>query len=232
MIREELSKYLFRYINTVEPSPELVVSVPKMMDATAFFPGGTGLWKEEQSNKFPSILVLGQDFSTVHLYDKMMRAEKRDIDGPTWRNLRKLFQEAELDLTECFFSNVFMGLRNTESMTGRFPGAKDNTYVKRSTAFLMLQIKIICPRIIITLGKYPSEILSILSDDLNSWKSGMALRSPEKGILENVFIEGHRCTCIALVHPSMRNSNVHRRKYKDFSGNGAEVAMLRDALNQ
>lgn len=50
----------------------------------------------------------------------MVEGNKADLDSPTWNNLIKLFEEAGVDLKKCFFSNVFMGLRDTEKMTGRF----------------------------------------------------------------------------------------------------------------
>jgi hypothetical protein len=47
MKRYKLSEKLFEHINLVEPYPDLVTKVTTMIDITAFFPGGKGLWKEE-----------------------------------------------------------------------------------------------------------------------------------------------------------------------------------------
>lgn len=230
MNREELSRYLFKKTELIEPYPELVAPISTMLGVTAFFPGGYGLWKEEASDVFPSVLILGQDFSTEDEYILMLQTGKNEINGPTWRNMRKLFSEAELNLSDCFFSNIFIGLRKTKSMVGKFPGSKDKLYVSRCLDFMALQIKTIEPKIIVTLGKYPSELLSLVSEDLNSWKNGKALSDPNNGFKERVNINGHICTCIALEHPSMRNSNVKRRIYGDKKGSEAEVAMLREAL--
>jgi len=79
-----------------------------MIDITAFSQEG----KAYGLKKFPSILVLGQDFSTVDCYNKMLRNELTDLECSTWRNLIKLFRESDVDLKEFFFSNVFMGLEN------------------------------------------------------------------------------------------------------------------------
>jgi uracil-DNA glycosylase len=231
MRREELSQKLFKNINLVEPYPNLVSGIDKMIDLTAFFPGGKGLWKEEESEVFPSILVLGQDFSTEKEYVIMLQNKVNDLGGSTWRNLRKLFMEADVELLDCFFSNVFMGLRKTDSMTGKFPGFKDQEYVSRNIGFLLFQIDTIKPKLIITLGKYSAELVSKLSDDLNSWRNNKALREPDIGLKKDVEINGNILTCVALEHPSMRMSNVKRRRYKDFVGNEAEVRMLKDALN-
>lgn len=230
MKREELSEKLFGHINIVEPYPNLVSGVSKMIDITAFFPGGKGLWKEVEADVFPSILILGQDFSTEKEYKRMLQSKVNDLDGPTWRNLRKLFIEANVNLLDCFFSNVFMGLRKTESMTGKFHGFKDEGFVRRNIEFLLFQIDIIKPKLIITLGKYSTEMLAKLSDDLSSWRNYKALRQPDIGLKRYVKINGNTVTCIALEHPSKRNSNVKRRKYKDFVGNEAEIRMLMDAI--
>lgn len=86
MEREKISKVLFKKINIVTPYPHNVKLVEKMMNITAFFPGGTGLWMEDGSSEIPSILVLGQDFSTVDDYNRMMRSETNDLGCATWRN--------------------------------------------------------------------------------------------------------------------------------------------------
>lgn len=231
MKRYELSEKLFEHINLVEPYPDLVTEVTTMIDITAFFPGGKGLWKEEESDVFPTILILGQDFSTEKEYMRMMQNKVNDINGSTWRNLRELFKEANVSLIDCFFSNVFMGLRKTESMTGKFPGFKNEDFVSRNIEFLLFQINVIKPKLIITLGKYSAELVSKLSDDLNSWRNYRALRQPDIGLKKDIKINGNILTCVALEHPSMRRSNVKRRRYKNFVGNEAEVRMLKDALN-
>lgn len=60
--------------------PDKVKLVEKMLDITAFFPGGRGLWLEQDSTDFPSILILGQDFSTVKAYEAMIEGNKADLN--------------------------------------------------------------------------------------------------------------------------------------------------------
>ncbi|MGH4125930.1 MAG: uracil-DNA glycosylase family protein [Clostridium sp.] len=232
MERNELPKLLYKNIDMVKPYPNTVKPVDKMVDITAFFPGGKGLWLEEYSEVFPSVLVLGQDFSTVKQYKRILRNEATDLECATWRNLIKFFNEAGIDLKDCFFSNVFMGLRDTVSMTGEFPGSKDEDFVKRNIDFLYYQIDVIKPKVIITLGIPSSEFLAKLSSDLDCWTDGKALRVPNIGLQKNVRFKDNVCTCLALEHTSCRNANVKRRKYinnsGDHCGNDAEVEMLRD----
>ena len=52
-------------------------------------------------------------------------------------------------------------------------------------------------------------------------------------VLNDVVFRGvddHSCSIVALVHPSMRNSNVRHRRYGDLTGNEAELAMVREAV--
>ena len=229
--RDSLSFLLFNSMNIVEPYPDSVAPVKCMVATeTAFFPGGKGLWLDDNSMFLPDILVLGQDFSTEEWYDEMFNGKEKDLDSPTWINMISLFKQAKIDLNRCFFSNVFMGLRRTKSMTGKFPGFKDRLFVKRNIDFLSYQIKVIKPKVIITLGKYAAELLTSLSQqDLQNWKDWQALRAANVGFIRNVKFLDHICNCIALEHPSMRYSNVKRRRYQGLCGNEAEVKMLEDA---
>jgi uracil-DNA glycosylase len=235
MNRHDIPLILFDNTGMVQPYPADVSPVNRMLDITAFFPGGKGLWSEEYTDIIPNILVLGQDFSTLKDYEKMAKNESTDLGCPTWRNLIALFNEVGIDLKQCFFSNVFMGLRKTDSLVGKFPGSRDIDFVKRNLDFLLFQIDLIKPRMIVTLGRPASEMLSTITDQISyDWEKGKALKTPYNGLKKEVQIGSHTTLCIALEHTSMRNSNVKRRKYKnasgDFSGHQAEVEMLKDGL--
>lgn len=233
MKREEIPEILFNKINEfIKSSPANVATVRKMVETTAFFPGGKGLWLEkDQKDINPDILVLGQDFSHIEYYEEVLRGKKKDTDGATWRNLIKLFEQAEIDLNRCFFSNVFMGLRVSDIMTGNFPGIKCKNYIEESVKFLLFQIETTKPKVIITLGKNPADILSKLgSKELDIFKNGNALKIKNEGLKLNVCIKGHKCNVVALEHPSMRHLNIKRRQYKDLTGNDAEVTMLKYAV--
>ncbi len=232
MNRSNLPIILFENMKIVEPYPEKVAPVPKILERTAFFPGGLGLWDSNECERIPSILVLGHDFSTERQYIEMLNEERNGLTDPTWRNLIKLFNEAGIPLEDCFFSNVFIGLRKTKSMTDEFPGNRDKEFVKRNLKFLTYQINMIKPKLIITLGKYAADMLVQLSHtDLSEWKNYEALKKPDVGFIKAVNFNDVKCNCVALEHPSMRNSNVKRRRYGDFVGNEAETLMLKEALH-
>ena len=57
--------------STIPPYPRAVVPVPEPIVGTAFFPGGLGLWLDEDDGvqQFPKeVMVVGQDFNTVTTY--------------------------------------------------------------------------------------------------------------------------------------------------------------------
>ena len=200
LTRDNLSLLLFNSMNMVEPYPESVAPVNCMATTnTAFFPGGKGLWLAGHPNQFPDILVLGQDFSTEAWYIEMLKGKEIDLDSPTWRNMIRLFTQTDIDLHRCFFSNVFMGLRRTKSMTGEFPGFKDKPFVRRNVDFLSYQIDIVRPKVIISLGKYAAEMLTSLSlKDLSRWKGWQALKVADVGFVRDVKFLDHICNCVAL----------------------------------
>ena len=230
--REDIPKRLFNLINRVEPYPNDVEPVDKMLDGIAFFPGGKGLWCKEKCTIFPKILVLGQDFSTVDYFNKIKVKLKSDLDSPTWKNLLELFKFAGINPCNCFFSNVFMGLRKSNSMIGKFPGAKDPHFYKRNVEFLKIQIEITKPAIIIVLGSIPAKMISELSDDLKPWSENKSFSYYDKknlSYIENAKFTDHKSICIRLLHPSFRKLNL---KYRYFEGSNkcdVEVMLLKKA---
>ncbi len=90
---QELPGVLFKKLQELGEYPDKAKPVEKMLGITAFFPGGRGLWLEQDSTEFPSILVLGQDFSTVKAYEAMVEGNKADLDSPTWKNLINLMKQ-------------------------------------------------------------------------------------------------------------------------------------------
>jgi uracil-DNA glycosylase len=71
---------------------------------------------------------------------------------PTWRRLYKLFERAEFNPQEMFFTNVYVSLKAGAAPEGKFPGAKDPSFCARCYAFLDEQIQIMRPRAVATLG--------------------------------------------------------------------------------
>src|SRR5437660_1680564 len=129
-----------------------------------------------------------------------------------------------------------MGLIPGSTSTGKFLGANDKDFVDRCTKLLREEIRIMQPKIILTLGKWVPPIISSLCPDLRDKWSGVnnlaEIDQREASLVYPVtFAKGpHPCAVAALTHPSNRQPNVIRRHYKRFLGNEAELALIKDAL--
>ena len=234
-------EHLFEGLATVEPYPQGVVPVPQKLPGTAFFPGGMGLWHPEPESFPPrmpigGVMVLGHDFYSEAGFQRFAAIRGESTRGPTWRNLLALLARVGIGPERCFFTNAYMGLRAGSQNTGRFPGARDPGFVERCRSFLGEQIRAQSPRLILTLGSHVPAVLAPLSEDLAPWLKAASLRAIDEA--EHPLIPAARfpsapglnVTVAALVHPSIRWASVLRRRYKEFSGDDAEVSILKDAL--
>jgi hypothetical protein len=219
--------------------PPKVLPVPKPIRGTSFFPGGFGLWNPESSEVLPAFpyggtMILGHDFHSETGYKASLQRGHESLTQPTWRNLLILLDTAGITLESCFFTNVFMGLREGRATTGRFPGASDLAFVAHCMRFLFRQIDLQRPSLIVTLGIHAPKMLAPLSPGLAQWSTGTGIKhldnaGPLLSRIEVTGIADYRTTAVALIHPSLRHASVRHRRYRDLGGNEAELAMLREA---
>ena len=195
--------------------PPEIIPVEKRVDSTAFFPGGIGIY--ENSNTEIDILVLGQDFGTLSYHKALLKGKKVDTNCPTWIHMTALFNSVSIDLkNRCFYSNVFMGLRKEDKMTGPLlriisNSADRKTYKESCVRFLQNQIKIIRPKAVITLGNEPIKMLfEAACKNISSWKR--STKATDSNSIVKAIFGDFECYCLALLHPSLRHSNLHYRK--------------------
>jgi uracil-DNA glycosylase len=148
--------------------------------------------------------------------------------------MRSFFERAGINLSECFFTNFYMGLREGSKNTGKFPGATDLDYVTRCRTFLSKQIAFQKPRAILTLGTWVPSLVAPLSPDLSAWSHAKTFRAIDSAgsLIPNCQFDGVPGTIhvVALTHPSLRNSNVNQRNFGSKTGNAAELALVKKAL--
>jgi hypothetical protein len=230
---------LFTAHKAVEPYPVGVVAVPEQILGTSFFPGGSGLWCEDGDGapRLPigGVMVLGHDYHNVAGYEWSRRNVAENLRSPTWRHLLNLLARVPIDPASCFFTNIYMGLREGDGTTGRFPGAGDADFKQRCRSFLIEQIRAQRPRLILALGSWVPEFLAPLSPDLAAWSRIQSLKTLDAAglpLIAGVKFNGvadHECSVVSLVHPCHRPLNVHRRKWRTWTGDDAEVEMLKHA---
>lgn len=232
-------------LKTVEPYPAGTCPVPETIPGTAFFPGGQGLWYQSSQTETPvfpakRIMIVGQDYYTVCAYKMVLeQSQKGDAHSEgktkTWINLCKFLNAVEIPQEDCFFTNLFMGLRTEGKPTGKFPGAKDAGFVARCLDFFEMQVRVQQPKLILTLGNIVPRYLARRAEKLDIWRSCQTLTEIDTcgPVVHPVAFQGvpeHQCAVVALTHPSMRPVNVGRRRYQNEQGNKAEIKMVQDGL--
>jgi hypothetical protein len=220
--------------------PDGVVEVPEAISGLAFFPGGYGLYGAQKGRALPEfpkggIMVLGHDFHSKAGYDESRCRGGERVEMPTWRNLLELFDAVGVPLGRCFFTNLYMGLRQGTATTGRFPGARDAAFVMHCKAFLLEQIRAQRPTLVLTLGVNVPPVLGALSPELASWARKRGLKhldaaGPVKKGVTFTGVDDFRTTVVALIHPCMRHGSLRHRRYGGKEGADAELAMLREGL--
>jgi uracil-DNA glycosylase len=215
-----------------------MVPVPEPIPGRAFFPGGFGLEAARKGHPLPpfpfrGVMVVGQDFQTLDNYRLRLAEGWESDDDGTWPPLLALLRAAYIDPTDAFFTNAYLGLRSSHHQTGRNPDRRHGPYVECCQAFLLRQLELQRPRVVLTLGSEPLMVLARLSPelaDLRRQQSFAQIDGSSGGpVRYGVTFEGIRgwaTRLVALVHPSFRNSNVHRRRFSGDKGHDAELAML------
>lgn len=218
-----------------------VIPVPGRIPSTAFFPGGSGLWGTEPDQPFPpmpvrGVMVLGHNFDCEAGFYYSLAHAGENLRGPTWRTIRDVLTRADIAMNQCFFTNAYMGLIAGDKPVGQFPGRNNAEFVRRCRQFLLVQLRVQQPRLVLTLGKEVPPVLAPLSPEVSqNWTDARTLQDIDRLgaalIFPVNFTDVPRATAVvALTHPANRAPNVKRRHYKGHEGDDAEMALLRDAL--
>lgn len=216
--------------------PAGVCAVPRAIPGTAFFPGGYGLWREEEADRVAlprgGVMVVGQDFHSATGYRKWFALGTEWPHVVTWRGLRPVLERAGLTMRECFFTNAYMGLRIGAKATGDFPGRADRAFVDRCHGFLLYQIEAVRPRLIVTLGKPAFQAIGTIGEGLGEWQSSRTFRELDGAgaVRAGRFVNGREAVVAALLHPSLRAASLRHRRWKSTSGEEAEHGLLRTAV--
>jgi uracil-DNA glycosylase len=232
---------LFELLSQFGDYPAGVVPTNGRIQGTAFFPGGSGLWATRAGQPLPpmpigGVMVLGHNFDSEKGFADSRARGIEHINGPTWGTLRKLFNCAGIPMERCFFTNAFVGLKAGSDPNGAFPGAQDRDFVRRCQNFLLEQICMQQPQLILTLGVHAPQVLAPLSPELASvWKRSSTFRELDDrsaALVAPVHFHAVRypVAVAALTHPSKRWLNVGGRAYRDKAGDEAELELLKDAL--
>ena len=114
----EMNRVVMDYHRDVKRTPQ---KLSHLINGTAFFPGGTGLWRGKEPGGdlpllFPegSVMFIGHNFGNQKSLDLALfeRGEVSSAFKTLWSNLVAFLEHAgPLDPGRCFFTNALMGLR-------------------------------------------------------------------------------------------------------------------------
>jgi hypothetical protein len=211
-----------------------MVIIKNEITGRAFFPGGNGTFNHDTNLNDKDIMILGQDFDCLKNYNKSFKLQLEKIEtNPTWKNILLFLKELNINSDRCFFANAILGARNSEKATGKSPAFKDKIFINNCRNFFLYQVELQKPKIILVLGIHVATFLSNTSKDLECWnkiKNFKDLDAENIQKINAVFNNGVKSNVILLTHPSFRNLNVNRRKYKNYIGHDAEIQMVKEAI--
>jgi uracil-DNA glycosylase family 4 len=136
-----------------------------LIPGTAFFPGGSGLWRGPVARGpmpalFPDspVMFVGHNFDSIRAFDKAF-LNGGEVNGEFWRRLSAILAGAGLSPESCFFTNALMGLK-PGSATGSMPSV--HGYREQCALFLRKQIEIVRPCAVVALGVKAESFVSKL----------------------------------------------------------------------
>lgn len=214
--------------------------VRDIIPAPAFFPGGLGCVSESALNNgscVGGVMFIGQDFGTVEYAEKVLQSGQGEDASVTWRVLLDLLKAEGINAQECFFTNALLGLRPGAAMTGNAPGWRDPRLVEASRAFLREQIGLIRPAAIFALGLPAARFLGGLAPSLKPWSTARSWAQLDRLHPVRYVVPGLRgrdsvIAVGALLHPSFRAANLHRRQFRGQQGSGAESTIIAETFNR
>ena len=231
MDARSLAKELWKEMDSFfpRPYPNKVWAVPQPIPGTAFFPGGLGLWLENGHGPipFPDIMVVGQDFNTITAYDRALQFGTEMHSSATWRAMRRVFPRLDVPFERCFFTNFYLGLRDSEcGETGMFPGARDENFTRACARFFNLQMETFRPRFILALGIRPFRLLMQRVFEFDGVPGTLSACDR----IYRLQADHGPVSLVALTHPSYYGVNVKHRTFETHAGMAAECEMIKAAF--
>jgi uracil-DNA glycosylase len=233
---------LFALLDQFESYPDGVIPIPGRIAGTAFFPGGFGLWNTQPHTLPPpvpvgGVIIVGHNFESEAGFHRSFQRAGENLKSPTWRTLLAFLKQIGIPPEQCFFTNAYVGLLAGDRATGPFPGAQDRDFMCRCRTFLLKQLQLIQPRLILTLGTHVPRFLKPLSPELHVWPRLTTFRMlDERGVamIYPCTFPGvlHPVAVVALTHPALRPSNIKGRRYANLQGDEAEQELVRAALTR
>lgn len=233
---------LYALLEQFGPYPTGVVPMTRYLRGPGFFPGGDGLANAPVVGPLPrwplnGVMIVAHNFDCEAGYARSLMSSPSDLardTSVTRRTLDRLLTEVGIQLEKCFYTNAYVGLKAGTKAMGVFPGSRDPDFVRRCQDFLLAQVQLLQPQLLLSLG---GEVLRFLA----SWESVPDLyhvwagarttcELDERGValVPHVQFPGlpHPTAMVALTHPAIWAPNARRRAFDNKTGTSAERALL------
>jgi hypothetical protein len=138
-------------------------TISGLISGTAFFPGGSGLWRGVMADgKLPEffpqspIMFVGNYWFNENGFKKALKHGSEEIDQITgfWAAMRAYIRVCGLVEEQCFFTNALMGLtRANGPATGRLTG-DGRDFRKQCRAFFDEQVRLVEPKVVVIMGEH------------------------------------------------------------------------------
>lgn len=194
-LRHELARLEGQFRFQGRPYPEGMAPFPRALVGQGFFPGGDGLWRDDDpvSLREPSpypfpeggIMFLGNDFGTYKKFQQWTSHES----PPTWRHLRRRLRLAGIPGHYGFYTNAYLGLRTDR--TALDAPIEEVRYREMCAEFLDIQLRCQLPRLVVALGPPPVKLL----------RSVLGLPDGARGIVQHSVHEGRQIAVVTTTHP-------------------------------
>lgn len=186
------------------------VEIVPMVQKQGFFPICTGTIDGSMDLSKLKVMVVGQDFGTKKDFDKKKIKEKgENIEKQsTWKNLKPMLTNLGINPSECFYTNLLLGLRKSESNVGISPALENEDYVNQCIEFFQKQIEAVNPKLIIFLGKVTFALSSgiINKKEIEKIDYIKSIRKVNKSKPKFKDIN-----CLYMIHPSFRAQQISKK---------------------
>ena len=216
--------------------------IPTPLPGLGVFPGGHGLWSAKPGFPLPplvrpTVMIVANDFFSLDGFRKLQQQPMGESKSdPFWKNLQQLLTDAGVPLDACFFTNAIMGLRLVGPVEGKSPGFADPHFRAQCARFLVRQVELIRPQVILTLGEFAPQVLADVAPrmlNLSRWNSFAEVDRKERNLFRDVAIGPAELLVKAvaiMMHPSCRPWNVRQRCFREHTGHIAQVELVKAAM--
>jgi hypothetical protein len=135
--------------------PGVVVPIKPRLRGRSFFPGGSGLFNgAKQPLCARPVMLVAREFGTQSYWNEVGDGDE-STEG-TWSSLSRMLASTGVDPSSCFFTNVLLGVRASGKGDDALAALAHPVFVDACLAFLLEQIRVVNPAVVVTLGRIPT----------------------------------------------------------------------------